>query len=91
MVADVSSVSRAVGELVMVMSADRMTMARNDVAVKVGADVVKMAKHIAIDRGITLAEYLTERLRPLVEADFDEMAKKLGKSRAGRSKKGGEE
>ncbi len=69
---------------------DRSKMARNDLAVKIGADVVKMAKHIAIDRGITLAEYLTERLRPLVEEDFEVMAKRLGKTRTGRPKKEGE-
>jgi hypothetical protein len=65
---------------------DVSKMARNDLAVKMGADVVKMAKHIAIDRGVTLAEYLTERIRPLVEADFEVMARKLGKSRPRRGK-----
>jgi hypothetical protein len=61
----------------MATTLDRSTMARNDLAVKMGADVVKMAKHIAIDRNVTLAEYLTERIRPLVEQDFEEMAKRL--------------
>jgi hypothetical protein len=70
----------------MMTALDRPKMARNDLAVKMGADVVKMAKHIAIDRGITLAEYLTERIRPLVEQDFEEMAKHLKKpSRKSRS------
>jgi hypothetical protein len=59
---------------------------RNDVAVKMGADVVKMARHIAVDRNIPLAEYLTERIRPLVEQDFEEMTKRLGKPGPGRPK-----
>jgi hypothetical protein len=55
---------------------------RNDVAVKLGADVVKMARHLAVDRNVALAEYLTERLRPLVVKDFDEMTKRLKKPEA---------
>ncbi len=55
---------------------------RNDVAVKLGADVVKMARHLAVDQNVPLAEYLTERLRPLVERDFEEMTKRLKKPEA---------
>jgi hypothetical protein len=47
--------------------------------VKMGADVVKMARHLAVDRNVPLAEYLTERIRPLVEQDFEEMTRRLGK------------
>jgi hypothetical protein len=50
---------------------------RNDVAVKLGADVVKMARHLAVDRGIPLAQYLTDRIRPLVEEDFNELRKSM--------------
>jgi hypothetical protein len=75
----------------MPLTMSQSKMARNDLAVKMGADVVKMAKHIAIDRGITLAEYLTERVRPLVEEDFEVMAKTMGKSQPRRAKKGTEE
>jgi hypothetical protein len=59
---------------------------RNDVAVKMGADVVKMARHIAVDRGIPLAEYLTERIRSLVEQDFEALTRRLGKPGPGRPK-----
>jgi hypothetical protein len=47
-------------------------MARNDLAVKMGVDVVKMARVVALQRNITLAEYLTERIRPLVAQDYEE-------------------
>jgi len=52
-------------------------VARKDIAVKLDAEVAKMAKHVAIDRGITLAEYLSERLRPYVTQDFERLAKKF--------------
>jgi hypothetical protein len=52
-------------------------MARNDLAVKMGADVVKMAKFVALDKSITLAEYLTERLRPMVARDYQDVARKM--------------
>lgn len=42
---------------------------RNDTAVKVDAELVRIAKVIAAYRDIPLAEYLSERLRPLIEAD----------------------
>ncbi len=59
------------------------SVARNDIAVKLDAEVAKMAKHIAIDRKITLAEYLSERLRPLVEQDFRKMADKFRRKEEG--------
>jgi hypothetical protein len=52
---------------------------RNDVAVKLAADVVKMARHLAVDRGVPLAQYLSDRLRPFVVQDFEEMTKRLKK------------
>jgi hypothetical protein len=61
----------------MVATADRTKMARNDLAVKMAADIVKKAKHVAINRGITLAEYLSERVRPLVEQDFEQEMTKM--------------
>jgi hypothetical protein len=47
-------------------------MARNDMQVKIDAEVFRKAKQVAFLRDITLAEYLSERLRPLVEADLVE-------------------
>src|SRR4051794_38967859 len=43
---------------------------RNDVPVKLDADVVRNAKIVATFQDTTLAEYLSELLRPLVERDL---------------------
>jgi len=63
----------------MIAMADRKTMARQDLAVKMGADVVKKAKVVALNRNITLAEYLTERIRPLVDDDYAQELAKMSK------------
>jgi len=52
------------------------TLARNDVAVKLDADIVRKAKHVVINRratqkGLNLAAYLSALLKPLVERDYD--------------------
>ena len=44
---------------------------RNDIAVKVDAVVITKAKMIAAGRNTTLAEYLSEALRPIVKRDLD--------------------
>ena len=53
---------------------------RNDVAVKIDAEVVRTARHLAIDQGITLAKYLSDRIRPHVEADFEALRKRIGQA-----------
>ncbi len=55
---------------------------RDDVAVKLSQDVVRMARHLAVDQNVPLAQYLSDRLRPLVTKDFEEMAKRLKKPEA---------
>lgn len=56
-------------------------VARNDVTVKLDAHVAKEAKMVAAAREITLAEYLSEILRPIVHKDLEkESAKVLGQS-----------
>jgi hypothetical protein len=49
--------------------ADRPMTKRNDVPVKIDAEVIKVAKIAAAYRELSLAEYLSERLRPLVAED----------------------
>jgi hypothetical protein len=49
-----------------------------DVSVKVDADVIHDAKIVAAYRDVTLAEYLTELIRPLVARDLDHEAAKRG-------------
>ena len=46
---------------------------REDIAVKVDRAVIRYARSVASFRDITLAEYLSEVLRPIVTKDFDEM------------------
>jgi hypothetical protein len=52
-------------------------VARNDVAVKLDAKVAKEAKMVAAARGITLAEYITEILRPIVHRDLQAETSKI--------------
>lgn len=44
---------------------------RNDLSVKLEADVVTLARMVASARNITIAEYLSGILRPIVKADLD--------------------
>lgn len=70
----------------MIATKERKTMPRQDLAVKVGADVIRKAKVVALGKNITLAEYLTERLRPLVDADYVAEVAKMAKETKGGSK-----
>lgn len=45
--------------------------ARNDVTAKIDAEVLAIAKMVAASRDMSLAEYLSERLRPIVKEDLD--------------------
>jgi len=63
-------------------------MARNDVAVKLDSRVAKEAKMVAAARGVTLAEYISEILRPIVHRDLgQETSKMLGEARGNARKK----
>lgn len=44
---------------------------RDDRSVKLEADVVTMARMIAAARNVTIAEYLSAILRPILIADLD--------------------
>jgi hypothetical protein len=44
---------------------------RNDVPVKVDAEVIRIAKIAAAYKDMSLAEYISERLRPLVAEDVE--------------------
>lgn len=56
--------------------AERPMTKRNDTAVKIDTEVVRRAKIVAAYRSQSLAEYLTARLAPFVEADLlEEQAK----------------
>lgn len=48
---------------------------RDDIAVKIDRGLVARARYVADNRKVTLAEYLTEALRGVVQRDFDRAAK----------------
>jgi hypothetical protein len=50
---------------------------RDDKAVKIARDLAVRAKMIADTQGITIAEYLSGLLRPLIERDFPRAMKRL--------------
>jgi hypothetical protein len=60
---------------------------RNDIPVKLDAEVVRVARIAAAYKEMSLAEYLSERLRPLVAQDVDdEHGKRMKKpAKKGRS------
>lgn len=62
-----------------VAMASQTTMARQDLTVKMGTDVARKAKVVALNRNITLAEYLTERIRPLVDGDYEQEVAKMSR------------
>jgi hypothetical protein len=45
-------------------------MKRNDVSVKIDADVYRMVRTVAAWRGVSAAEYLSQLVRPAVTADL---------------------
>lgn len=67
---------------------EREMVRRNDTAAKIDAGVIKDAKIVAAFRGQSLAEYLSEILRPAVTRDLEnEMAKRQRPGAAGRRQK----
>ena len=54
------------------LTLDRPMTKRNDVSVKVDADVVEACRLAATYQGKSLAEYLSETLKPIAERDIEE-------------------
>ena len=65
-------------------------VARNDISVKLDAQVARKAKLVATNRGITLAEYLTSIVGPIATRDLkEEMGKMMDEPKTkGRKKEG---
>jgi hypothetical protein len=62
---------------------------RNDVPVKMDAEVVRVCKIVAAYRGLTLAEYLSETMREASQRDLaEETAKELGRGSKPQAKRG---
>lgn len=57
--------------------AGRPRSKRDDVAVKIDRTLVSMAKFVANRRGVTLAEFVTDMLRPGVEREWGKEVKKI--------------
>jgi hypothetical protein len=58
---------------------------RDDEAAKIDREVLRVARAVAALRGITLAEYLSERLRPLVLADHEAETRKVHEQHGSRA------
>ena len=77
--------------------ADRPMAKRNDVPVKIDAEVIRVARIAAAYKDMSLAEYISERLRPLVSQDVEQehakrphaMPKAKSKKSDGEVKEGG--
>lgn len=54
----------------MTATVEREVVRRNDVTVKIDAEVARKAKIVAAYRGLSLAEYLSERLARVVDDDL---------------------
>jgi hypothetical protein len=60
-------------------TADREMTRRNDAAVKIDAELVRKAKVVASFKDMSLAEYLSEVLRPIIDRDLrDHSRRALG-------------
>jgi len=53
------------------MAREKDQTKRNDVPVKVDAHVVQRGRIAAAYKGVSLAEYFSETLRPIIEADIE--------------------
>lgn len=58
------------GQLATDHMADKAKPKRDDKAAKIARDLVRKAKFIADTKGISIAEYLSDKLRPIIERDW---------------------
>jgi hypothetical protein len=58
------------------MTAERNVARRNDIAVKIDTEVARLAKIVAAYKDVSLAEYISDTLRPIVEAHLREHSRK---------------
>lgn len=62
------------------MVAEMPRAKRNDITCKVDAAIIRKARLIASHRDLTLAEYLSNKLRLLVDKDFETFRKDINKT-----------
>jgi hypothetical protein len=53
---------------------------RNDLSVKLEAEVVTLSRMVASARNVTIAEYLSGILRPVVKADLEREYRRLSET-----------
>ena len=58
---------------------ERVVVKRNDVSVKIDAEVARLAKIVAAFEDKTLAQYLSDILKPIVEGDVERHTRDYGK------------
>jgi hypothetical protein len=58
--------------------AGRPKSPRDDVSVKIDRAVVAKMQYVARLKGLTLAEFATETLRPIIDKEFARTSKELG-------------
>lgn len=62
---------------------------RNDLSVKIDAEIVRKVKIVAAYRDLSIAEYLSETLRPIVERELREFSRRsLGAEKTDPPRKG---
>ncbi len=52
---------------------------RNDTSVKIDAEIIRKARTISAFRDISMAEYLSTILRPIIDKEFEQFKKSLAK------------
>jgi hypothetical protein len=72
----------------MTTTAEPAMARRNDVTVKMDADVAAIAKMVASSKNISLAQYLSEVVRPVAQRDLDQEYAKRSKVEEPRKAKG---
>lgn len=50
---------------------------RRDATAKIDVEVLRQAKHVALYDGVSLAEFLTEAVRPIVERRMRQIASEM--------------
>ncbi len=63
------------------LSATMPKQQRNDVSVKIDAEVYRMVKTVAAWKGVPIAEYLTEVVGPVARRDMGKMNQEIKRPR----------
>lgn len=50
---------------------ERPMAKRNDESARIDSDVMRKARILAGDQGVSIVEYLSEKLRPVVDREYD--------------------